>query len=153
MIITSLNNPLNEVYKKTHPRFEKAFAALKELAAQNLEDSRFEIDGRDIHVIVTSYDSQPAKERNFEIHHEYIDIQYIVKGKELIGYESIDKLENLNTPGNEIEFFGLNEDFDTIRLEAGECVIIFPEEPHAPNIAVDDIPESVQKIVVKVRMK
>lgn len=150
MVIASLNSENLDNYKKAHPRFEVAFEALKKLVKENAEVGRYEIDGKDVFASVQEYDTKPACEKKFEIHKNYIDIQYILSGEEIMGSESIDKLTSLGDYKPDAQFFSLNEDYDKIKLEANDFAIFFPNEPHAPGIAVNDIPSKVKKIVVKV---
>ena len=145
MIIASLDNENLKNYEMSHSRFEIALQALKNLVKENAE-----IDGKDVFASVQEYDTKPALEKKFEIHRDYIDIQYIVSGEEIMGSESIDKLTPLGDYKPDAQFFALNEDYDKIKLEANDFAIFFPSEPHAPGIAVNDIPSKVKKIVVKV---
>ena len=42
------------------------------------------------------------------------------------------------------------DEFDRVILEKGKLTVIYPNEPHAPGLAVN-APEKVRKIVVKIR--
>ena len=150
MIITSLNSPMLETYMKAHHRLPAAIEALKKLAADLPEDSKFDIDGDNIKAIVATKTTKPAKEKKFELHHKYIDIQYVARGAELIGNESVDKLEAMPESKPDADFYYVNDDFDKVHLYEGEFAIIFPEEAHAPEIAVNDTPWEVKKIVLTV---
>lgn len=151
MISANINEAMLEVYIKIHPRFEAAFEALKKLISENAEVGKYEIDGTNIYAMVQEYETKPFSEKKFEIHKEYIDIQYIVSGKEAMGFDSLDKLTPVGKYAPDIQFFGMNEGYDRINLCAGEYVVFFPDEPHAPGAAVDDIPSTVKKIVVKIK--
>ena len=52
MIAIKLNDPNIEGYAKIHPWFEKAFAALKELASTEPVDDTYKIDGDDVYAMV-----------------------------------------------------------------------------------------------------
>lgn len=150
MIVTNLNNPLVESYKKTHPRFEAAFEALKKLVAEDAADGKYEIDGKNIFASISTYQTKPTAEKKFEIHKDYIDIQYIVSGREIMGNEALDELTPMGDYKPDAQFFYLNDNYDKIYLSAGELAVFFPNEPHGPGIAVDETPSTVKKIVVKV---
>ena len=150
MIASNIKDTMIESYKKVHPRFEEAFEALKKLASRNYEVGKYEIDGKNIYAMVQEYDTKPVAEKKFEIHKDYIDIQYIISGEELMGYESLDKLEPMGDYKPDAQLFYMNGEYDKIKLCAGELVVFFPNEPHAPGVAVDDIPSAVKKIVVKI---
>jgi len=67
-----------------------------------------------------------------------------------MGNESTDKLTPMPESKPDADFYYVNDDFDKVILNAGEFAIIFPEEAHAPEIAANDTPCEVKKIVLKV---
>lgn len=150
MIAANINDRMIEGYKKIHPRFEVAFEALKKFAFGNYEVGKYEIDGKNVFVMVQEYDTKPAAEKKFEIHKDYIDIQYIISGAEVMGYESLDQLTPMNEYKVDVQHFYMNDKYDTLTVREGELAVFFPNEPHAPGVAVDDVPSTVRKIVVKI---
>ena len=150
MIAANINDSMIESYKNVHPRFPEAFEALKKFASGEFEVGKYEVDGKNIYVMVQEYETQLMADKKFEIHRDYIDIQYIISGEELMGYESLDKLEPKNEYKPDVQHFFVNEDYDKITLRAGELVVFFPNEPHAPGAAANDKPSTVKKIVVKI---
>lgn len=150
MIAANLNDKMIESYKKVHPRFDVAFEALKKFAAACPEDGKYEIDGKNVFISVMTGPTKPEADKKFEVHRDYIDIQYIVSGEEIMGNESLDKLTPATEYKPDVQKLELNGEYDKIRLAAGEFAIFFPYEPHAPGIAVNDQPIEVKKIVVKV---
>ena len=151
MIVSALNDKMIENYKKVHPRFDMAFEALREYAAkEDLADGKYEIDGKNIFIAVMSGPTKPEADKSFEVHRDYIDIQYIVSGSEIMGNESLDKLTPITEYKPDVQKLALNDEYDKVKLSAGEFAIFFPYEPHAPGIAVNDVPCEVKKIVVKV---
>ena len=150
MIVSALNDKMINDYAKVHPRFELAFQALREYAAKDVADGKYEIDGKNVFISVMTGPTKPVAEKKFEVHRDYIDIQYIVSGCEIMGNESLDKLTPITEYKPDVQKLALNGEYDKVRLSAGEFAIFFPYEPHAPGIAVDDIPTEVKKIVVKV---
>ena len=151
MIAANINDQMIENYKKVHPRFDVAFEGLKKLIADNAEVGKYEIDGSDVYAMVQEYETKPFSEKKFEIHKEYIDIQYIISGKEAMGFESLDMLTPIDDYKPDAQLFYMNDSYDKINLSAGEYVVFFPNEPHAPGAAVGDLPSKVRKIVVKIR--
>ena len=151
MIVSALNDKMINDYKKVHPRFALAFEALREYAAkEDLADGKYEIDGKNVFIAVMSGPTKPVAEKKFEVHRDYIDIQYIVSGSEIMGNESLDKLTPADEYKPDVQKLYMNDEYDKVKLSAGEFAIFFPYEPHAPGIAVDDVPSFVKKIVVKV---
>ena len=150
MIVASLNNENLECYIKAHPRFALAFSALKRLVMEKAEVGKYEIDGKNVFASVQEYDTKPENEKRFELHKDYIDVQYIVSGEDIMGNETLDKLTALGEYKPDAQFFSINSDYDRLKLSHGDFAIFFPDEPHAPGIAVDDRPKAVKKIVIKI---
>ena len=150
MIIASLNNENLENYKKSHSRFELAFSALKKLIDEKAEVGKYEVDGNNVFALVQEYETKPVADKKFEIHKDYIDIQYIVSGEEIMGSETLDKLVAIDDYKPDAQLFFMTNDYDKIKLEAGDFAIFFPNEPHAPGIAVNDAPSNVKKIIIKI---
>lgn len=150
MIVAGIKDAAIENYKRVHERFPAAFEALKKLIAEDADPGNYEIDGKNIYAMVLEYETEPEEKKSFEIHKDYIDIQYIISGSELMGYESLDKLAPTGDYKPDIQFFTKSKDFDRVILNFGELAVFFPYEAHAPGIAVDNSSALIKKIVVKV---
>lgn len=152
MVVTSIFSKDLENFKSIHPRFSEVFEFLKKAVNQGFEDGNYEIDGKNIYAFISSYETKTENEVQFEAHRKYIDIQCVVSGTEVIGFES-EKETTLTQDykdGNDICFYALNENYDKIALKKGEFVIIMTDELHAPCLSVKNKPENVRKIVVKI---
>lgn len=150
MIACRLTDAMMEGYKKVHPRMEMALEALQKLAASNPADGRYEIDGDNIYANVSTGKTRLAKDAKFEMHKQYIDIQCVIEGQEIIGNETVDKLVPVTEYQPDYQLFEMNDEYDPMIVSAGELMIIFADEPHAPSLAVNDTPATVKKIIVKV---
>ena len=89
-----------------------------------------------------------------EAHENFVDIQCLIKGEEKIYYKNREGLE-VKKPCPEngdttIYFFA--EDSDVVCYSAGEGVILYTDEAHAPNKAVNE-PSENKKAVVKIHKK
>ena len=152
MVATSIFSKDLESFKSIHPRFSDAFEFLKKAVKEDYKDGNYEIDGKNIYAFISSYETKTESEVQFEAHNKYIDIQCVVSGTEVIGFES-EKEVSLTQDykdGNDICFYALNENYDKIALKKGEFVIIMTDELHAPCLSVENNPENVRKIVVKI---
>jgi YhcH/YjgK/YiaL family protein len=138
-----------DFYKKLFPKCDKAFDFLKTVSV-SMENKKYEIaDG--IHAMI--FDSIPKlpKDRKFEIHEKYIDVQYIIDGYDIIGFKPVDECGEIEIPYNEerdITFYGVQEPDYQVRIKNGDFVMIFPEEAHSPESG-DRVSK---KVVVKVRI-
>lgn len=154
MIVSNINSPELAKYALTNEGFAEAFDFIKKMFAEGVEDGRHIIDGDALYVNVMTYESKAAEQSCFEAHKKYIDIQVIIEGEEIIGFESAERLAVTKEYDAEGDYmlYALNDSYDALRVGSEELVILFPEEPHAPGIAVDGKPARVRKAVVKVRV-
>ena len=151
MIVSYFNSKEFEAVKKSNPLFEKAFDALEELLRTEPEKGRHEVAGDDAYIMVSEYETNPINEdRRFEAHREYIDIQLLLEGREILGFAKRDDLDVTDEYRPDYELFGMTEDFDRIVLEKGKFAVLYPEEPHAPGLALN-APEKVKKVVIKIK--
>ena len=89
------------IYKEINPTFKKAFKFLDNFEKKALLDGRYVINGNKIYATISSYNTLPIIEKSWESHKKYIDIQYIIEGKEYIGYCSIKEMKNPEEYSNE----------------------------------------------------
>ena len=148
MIIDQLKNA--STCFGAHPRLEAAFRYLRETDLAKIEAGRYEIQGADIFALVQNYDTKAREKGRWEAHRKYIDIQYVYRGTELIGYANIDALK-AGTYDEAKDFWEFKGDGDFLKAQAGTFLVLFPQDGHMPGIAVSG-PEPVKKIVVKARV-
>lgn len=147
MIVDKLKN--SGIYYGLSERIATGLKYLQEKDLAVLEPGKYEIDGSNIFLLIQDYTSKPLEEGKLEAHRCYIDIQYIIEGAEKIGYDNIEKLENTTEYSNEKDIVFFNGLGDLVTVKKGYFAIFFPEDAHAPCIAVNN-PERVKKAVVKV---
>jgi YhcH/YjgK/YiaL family protein len=102
--------------------------------------------------MIQTYQTEPEGQRTFEAHKKYIDIQYILSGRELILYKETSVLKHRKPydPDRDVIFL---EDVEAkqILLESGDFVIFWPQDAHKPG-CMAHIPSEVRKIVAKIRL-
>ena len=152
MIAANIENSNVEIYKSLNKYFGRAFDEMKKLLTEDIADGSYKFDGDSFYVNVFTYKSKKEAECCFEKHKKYIDIQVVLDGEEIIGFESEDKLSATadELDGKDYMLFSLNEEYDRLILKKGDFVIFFPHEPHAPAIAVNDDISAVRKAVFKI---
>jgi len=149
MILDTL--PLWRRYAPLHPRFPRAFAFLEAVTAETA-DGRHEIDGDEIYALVQRYQTRPPADMKLEAHRRYIDIQFLVRGREVIHWAPLAALADVTLPyeaAKDVGFFAASVETLPVRLAAGQFAILFPDDAHAPCCAWGE-PEDVLKVVVKV---
>jgi biofilm protein TabA len=140
-------------YFKNKERWDKAFTFLKSTDLANLEVKRTEIDGINIYAPVTEYLTKNRGDVNFEAHRKYIDIQYVIKGEEMIGVAPMAMKDSVVVPYDEtkdIEFLTVKEGSE-LKATPERFFLFFPSDIHRPSLTVNEN-SPVKKIVVKVKI-
>ena len=147
MILDTLQNA--HLYYGLGARFIKAFEYLKTTDFEKVGKGRYEI-GEDIFAIVNEYDTVDTAEELMEAHKKYIDVQYIVKGAELVGHDFLQDKTPSKAYDEATDFmlFAEKPAFFS-RLDQGNFAIFFPSDLHMPNIRIDT-PIRVKKVVIKI---
>ena len=104
-----------------------------------------------VYVSVQEYTTKARSEAKYEAHKKFIDIQMILSGKELIAVSPIDKMTISDEYNEEKDFmlFHHNDECTDYVLEAGDFLILYPQDVHMPGVCVNE-KSPVRKIVVKV---
>jgi biofilm protein TabA len=152
MIIDSLDNASK--YFAVHPLFEKAFTYIKNVNPLAVEPGKCDIEGENLRAIFSNKPGMSAAEsiQKFECHDKHIDIQFCISGRETIGWKprgSCLAPKGEYNPEKDVQLY--NDAPDTyFTLTDGQFAIFFPEDVHAPMIAVNEDP--IKKIVIKVKI-
>lgn len=127
-----------------------AFDWLKQLPADPEPGIR-ELQGEDIYVNVHGYDTLPREQCRYESHRRYVDLQYCIRGGELIDWQ----LASTLTPSGpfdtskDLQFYQLGTSLTQVQMVPGSFAIFFPSDAHLPKRA-DGIQRAVSKLVIKV---
>lgn len=149
MIIDKLSN--SHLYSGLGERINKAFKYLKETDFSKMELGKYEIDGDNIFALVNEYTTKDESEGKLEAHKKYIDVQFVAKGSELMGYAPLgnQKIIDEYNEQNDITFFSGEKSFT--RVDEGMFAIFFPTDVHLPGIKVNKS-AYVKKVVIKVKV-
>ena len=149
MIKDKLSNA--DIYYLLSENIKNGFKWLKSQDLDNISDGRYYIDGDNLYANVQTYETKD--DANYEAHREYIDIQYMIKGKESIGVVDINKCKTCEEYNSEkdIEFFTCKEDIPYQLLEEGVFILLYPQDAHKPSIDYKT-KSTVKKVVVKVKI-
>ena len=149
MIYDTLNHL--EQYQGLFPRLYRGLELLRTTDFSSLADGPYEVEGKDLFFSLQSYESKPAN-LTPEAHRDYIDIQFLVSGREKMGVAPLEDMseEVEARPDGDIWFY--RGPMDYITLTAGDrFAVLWPGDAHAPSIAVDS-PAPCRKCVVKVKV-
>ncbi len=113
-----------------------------------------QILSEDVYVNIEEYSTKLVSDAKFETHKEYIDIQILLKGSEEIYYADNKEL-NVDVPydtSRDIAFYSDRvAEYPKFRLDGTNFIILYPPEAHAPQVSIDEKPQKVKKVVVKIK--
>jgi biofilm protein TabA len=134
------------------PSLRKAFDFLRARDLLQLPDGRMDIDADRVFALVQRYETVRMDAPKYECHRKYIDVQFIATGEEVIGWAPAERMSVTEAydAGKDVCFGTIAAGTWTpVRLEAGQLMVLWPEDAHAPK-GVAREPSRVMKIVVKV---
>ena len=149
MIVKTLDHA--DVYASLSPLLAPAFDYLRRTDLAKAADGKYELRGSDLFALVQSYQTAPAATKKWEAHRDYVDIQYVVSGAELMGYapRSLLRETEAHDPARDVAFYADSEVKSFVRLQAGMFCILGPEDVHLPGVSIVG-PTPIKKVVLKV---
>lgn len=138
---------------KSYAGLGRVSTALDFLAATDfstMELGRYELDGDNIYYMVQEYTTE--EKPHAEVHEQYIDIQYLLAGKESIGVAplSTEKTLVMVKEGKDCSLYDCVT--QPITVQAGEFMVLYPQDIHRPG-DIAETPCAVRKVVVKVKAR
>jgi biofilm protein TabA len=136
--------------------FERAFRYIRETDFALVTAGRYELDGDRVVALVSDYDTLALQEGRWEAHRRHVDVQYVARGEEQIGYAHLSTLaaepydesrDLIRAPGDGVTAAAAGQ---TLLLRPDRFIVLFPQDAHMPGLAT--APQSVRKVVVKIRL-
>lgn len=138
-------------YTALHHGLAEAFQFLKRPDLATLPEGRYPIKDTRIYALVQEYQTQPLDRGFLEAHRNYLDVQFIVRGEELIGYAPLAD-QAIQTPYDATRDIAFYHGACTpCCLRVGMFAIFFPADAHLPARTATTA-EKVRKIVVKIHV-
>ena len=147
MVLDTLSSATR--YTSLHRSFDAAFAFLRTLDPATLEPGTYTIDGENVYASVSLGSGKKESDAQLEAHRTYIDVQYVVRGTEHMGWRHLNECTHVSVPYNataDVEFFA-DAPATWVTVHPGSFVIFFPADAHAPMVSAD----TILKVVVKIR--
>jgi biofilm protein TabA len=142
-----------EIDKKILPQaLVRGLEYLKKTDIPSLAPGKYEIEGNTLFALIQDNQTAPRSDRRAEIHRNYVDIQYVHSGSEIIGYGMVnpanDVLENLLNVKDALFFKNVKDEIELI-MTPGTYAVFFPADVHRPG-CIHGTAAWVRKVVVKV---
>jgi biofilm protein TabA len=143
-----------EFYKQYHNNkavWDKVFNFLREQNLDTLSTGKHPIDGDNAYASVTEAPSKELDKAGWESHKKYIDLQYVIKGKEQIGVIDITKATVTKPYDDAKDGAAYTAEGTYYTAEPGTFFLFFPQDVHRPNIKVEGY-NTVKKLVIKIKV-
>lgn len=139
------------MYRSVHKDLKKAFKYLASTDFSAANEGTYTIKNSDILASIVTYDLHKVVDPMLERHKKHIDLQMIISGYELVGYEPFSQQECIKPYDlqNDYGYYEGNPSY--FRLEPGMFAIFFPEDLHMPGICID-CPVHVKKVILKIKV-
>ncbi|MDR1723872.1 MAG: YhcH/YjgK/YiaL family protein [Tannerella sp.] len=137
-----------EQFHKNPELWKKAFEYLKNDLTV-VEIGSYDLGGG-MKANVQEYDTKAPENAIWEAHRKFIDLQYIIDGKEKMGYKPLSQSTSTvdYNPENDAWFFDVKDGrYET--ATPANFFLFFPEDVHQPGLQVEN-PEHVKKVVIKI---
>ncbi|MFA6431460.1 MAG: YhcH/YjgK/YiaL family protein, partial [Candidatus Margulisiibacteriota bacterium] len=143
---------INSLIKYTNiPNIEGIIKFIQNLNLNDIPDGKIEINGEKLFVNISRYFPEDEKEKRFESHNIYTDVQVILKGAEKIQIVSAKnmKKETEYSLEKDCQFFSAQKEISDIILSENEFVVFFPGEAHKPGCFYEKLNDPILKLVFK----
>lgn len=150
MIVDAINNAGK--YLELHPLFAEAFEYINTADLARTEEGTIVLKEDKLKAIFSDKlgKTREASLQKFECHNQNIDIQVCISGTEEIGWKPRGACVAPNgaySHEKDVQFYNDTPDM-FFTLKAGQFVIFFPEDVHAPMVGEGNI----KKLVIKVKI-
>ena len=148
MIIDHIKNA--HLYYGLNPYFKTAFKYLNEVKAADFEQKKLEVDGSNFFLLYFDMEGKGRDGIKLECHQKYLDIHFVFKGADLIGYKETSFCKDVDTDDITINDYKLFNDKPVSEILVNEnyFAIVFPGDAHAPLMGTDKFMKVVAKIII-----
>ena len=149
MILDTVEN--YQLYNSINERIAKGFDFLRTTDLDSLPSGKHDIEGDTIFALVQEYQTKPLNECKLESHKKYIDIQYVIRGEEMMGV-TIQNNQKIIEVNEEKDYTFYEGTTSLVRVSKGMFTIFFPDDLHQPCVQIESAAE-VKKVVIKVMIE
>lgn len=143
---------VDEFYNQYHakPELWKAVFEFMKTDLTSLEVGKYPLIEGEVTAMVSEYNTKEPENAKWEAHKKFIDLQYVISGKEKMGVLPLADAQNAQEYNAEkdVIFYGENE--GNIYLASPEVYFLFfTSDVHRPCIKAEES-SAVKKLVIKI---
>lgn len=149
MIVDDITN--FKKYLGLNKYFKKAFDFLIDFDVNSFDNGKLIIESDNLYAIVSKIGDSNLSEIKMESHQKYIDIHFVIKGNETLGWKSLnycdEKIGDFNIEKDYILY--QEKEFMKFTITKNKFVVFFPEDVHVPSIHTSDLIKIVMKVKIE----
>ena len=138
-------------YQGITPNLDVALQFIQTTDLDALEPGKHSISGQDVWVRISDVTTKPEEEAVLEAHLDFLDIQMVLRGEEIIRYGFRGRMTRVTDICPERDVSLYSGPSQPITLTGGQLLILFPDDVHAPALTKGE-PSVVRKALFKVRL-
>lgn len=118
----------------------------------SLKKGSHEIDGDRLFVNIVEYETTTPENRFWEAHKDYLDLHFMLSGKEQIDVNFIDNMEQKEFAPKD-DFLPLEGEANShVVLTKGDFLICYPNDGHRTGVQVGE-PMMIKKAIFKIKIE
>lgn len=128
----------------------RVFAFLNREDLASLAPGKYPIAGDSAYAMISEFTAKKLSEAQYESHRRYIDVQYVIRGKEKIGVAPVAsaRVTEPYDAAKDIAHYQARGKF--YPATPSQFFIFFPGDAHCPDVEVNRLASQVKKLVIKV---
>ena len=132
MIIDQIYNI--KKYQSIDKNLKKGLEFLQKNNFKNVRDGVYELSGKNLFYIINNYETLSIKDCKLEGHRQYIDIQAIISGDEIIGYAPLSNQIVTDEYKKEKDYALFKGEVSLIKMIPGMFAIFYLNDLHMSGI-------------------
>lgn len=139
-------------YAKNKALWDKLFSHIASLDLDTVSPGKTVLEEGRLWVIIQEYTPRDSAHMNVEQHHNMIDLQYTMRGNELMGYANDVTPKNLYNPKKDVQHWHAGS-VTYYPAKADAFYLFFPTDYHQPSVQAPGEVKQSRKLVAKIEYK
>ena len=136
-------------YAANRELWDTLFAHLAKIDLNTIAEGKHEIVPGRLWLNVSEYTPKPATEQRIEQHQNFIDLDYTLKGNELMGLaENVTPTDEYNAVKDVIHY--ASDDVKYYPTDPEHFFIFFPCDYHQPSVRAEGPVETSRRVIAKI---
>jgi YhcH/YjgK/YiaL family protein len=148
MIFDNIAN--RKTYYSLGKRIQKALEFVSENDFSGFQSGKYSMLGEEMFFLINDYNTKKEEYCILESHKKYIDLQYMIKGVEMIGITLFSDQQIIEEYNSDKDYTIYKpSDLSYVLLNSGEFTLFYPNDLHMPGMKVKE-ELKIKKVVVKI---